>query len=105
MVLIGTVDLYPPNSTQSIPGRFVWVIAGDKILIDIDARPAVSFKQIYDGQRSYSSMPGVNLPPASKFGPAVLAKADQAGYTVSALPDRVARSVLYATASAATAAP
>ena len=88
MVLIGTVDLYPPNSTQSIPGRFVWVIAGDKILIDIDARPAVSFKQIYNGERSYSSMPNVSLPPASKFGPAVLAKIDQAGYTVSALPDK-----------------
>jgi hypothetical protein len=88
MVLIGTVDLYPPNSTQSIPGRFVIVNAGDKILIDIDARPAVSFKQIYDGQRSYSSMPGVSLPPASKFGPAVLAKFDQPGYTVSALPDK-----------------
>ena len=44
MVLIGTVDLYAPNSTQSIPGKFVMVTAGDKMRIDIDARPAVSFK-------------------------------------------------------------
>ena len=88
MILIGTVDLYPPNSTQSIPGKFYIVTAGDKIIIDIDARPAVSFKQIYNGQQSYSSMPGVSLPPASKFGPAVLAKFDQPGYTVSALPDK-----------------
>ena len=88
MVLIGTVELYAPNSTQSIPGKFVIVTAGDKILIDIDARPAVAFKQIYNGQQSYSSMPGVNLPPASKFGPAVLARFDQPGYTVSALPDK-----------------
>jgi hypothetical protein len=88
MVLIGSVELYAPNSTQSIPGKFVIVTAGEKVFIDIDARPAVTFKQIYNGQQSYSSMPGVNLPPASKFGPAVLAKIDQPGYTVTALPDK-----------------
>src|SRR6266536_1293795 len=82
MVLRGSVDLYAPNSTQSIPGGFVWVVAGDKV------RLAVSFKQIYDGQRSYSSLPGVDLPPASKFGLPLLTKFDQAGYTVSALPDK-----------------
>jgi hypothetical protein len=88
MVLRGSVDLYAPNSTQSIPGGFIWVIAGDKIRIEVDARPAVSFKQIFDGQRSYSSLPGVELPPASKFGLAVLGRYDQAGYTLSALPDK-----------------
>src|SRR5438105_3492299 len=88
MVLIGSVDLYAPNSTQSIPGKFVIATAGEKVLIDIDARPAVSFKQIYNGEQSYSTLPGVNLPPASKFGPAVLKKIDQPGYTVTALPDK-----------------
>jgi hypothetical protein len=88
IVLRGSVDLYAPNSTQSIPGGFIWVIAGDKVRLEIDARPAVSFKQIYDGQRSYSSLPGVDMPPASKFGLPVLAKYDQAGYTVTALPDK-----------------
>jgi hypothetical protein len=88
MVLIGSVELYAPNSTQSIPGKFVMVTAGDKMRIDIDARPAVSFKNVYNGQQSYSSMPGVNLPPMSKFGLTVLAKYDQPGYTVTALPDK-----------------
>jgi hypothetical protein len=88
MVLRGSVDLYAPNSTQSIPGGFVWVIAGDKVRLEIDARPAVSFKQIYDGQRSYSSLPGVDMPPASKFGLPLLTKFDQPGYTVSAIPDK-----------------
>ena len=88
MVLRGSVDLYAPNSTQSIPGGFVWVVAGDKVRLEIDARPAVSFKQIYDGQRSYSSLPGVDMPPASKFGLPLLAKFDQPGYTVTALPDK-----------------
>lgn len=88
MVLRGSVDLYAPNSTQSIPGGFVWVIAGDKLRIEIDARPAVSFKQLYDGERSYSSLPGVDMPPASKFGLPLLARFDQPGYTVTPLPDK-----------------
>ncbi len=88
MMLIGSADLYAPNSASSIPGKFVMVTAGDKVRIEIDARPIFNFKQVYDGQQSYSSMPGVQLPPASKFGLPVLAKFDQPGYTVSALPDK-----------------
>jgi len=88
MMLRGSVDLYAPNSTQSIPGGFVIVTAGDKVRIEIDARPAVSFKQIFDGQQSYSSIPGVELPPASKFGLNVLGRFDQPGYKVTAIPDK-----------------
>jgi hypothetical protein len=88
MILKGSVDLYAPNSTQSIPGGFVIVISGDKARVEIDARPAISFKQIYDGQRSYSSLPNVQLPPASKFGLALLLKFEQPGYVVTALPDK-----------------
>lgn len=88
MVLRGSVDLYAPNSTQSIPGAFVIATAGDKVRIEIDARPAISFKQIFDGQRSYSSLPNVELPPLSKFGISVLSRFDQPGYTVSAIPDK-----------------
>src|SRR5882672_6462183 len=88
MMLIGSADLYAPNSTQSIPGKFVIVTTGDKVRIEIDARPIFNFKQIFDGQRSYSSIPGAEMPPPSKFGLPVLAKFDQPGYTVSALPDK-----------------
>lgn len=88
MVLRGSVDLYAPNSTQSIPGGFVIVTAADKVRIEISAPPAISFKQIYDGQQTYSSIPGVDLPPASKFGLAVLSKFGQPGYTVTALADK-----------------
>jgi len=88
MMLIGSADLYAPNSASSIPGRFVIVTVGDKVRIEIDARPIFNFKQVYDGQQSYSSMPGVQMPPPSKFGLPVLAKFDQPGYTVSALPDK-----------------
>src|SRR6266480_1595950 len=88
MMLTGSVDLYPPNSAQSIPGRFAMVVAGDRVRIEIDARPIFNFKQIYDGQRSFSSIPGAEMPPASKFGLPVLARFDQPGYTVSAMPDK-----------------
>jgi hypothetical protein len=88
MMLLGSANLYAPNNTNSIPGKFAMVTVGDKVYIDIDARPMFSFKQIYDGQQSFSSLPGVQLPPASKFGLPVLTKFDQPGYTVSALPDK-----------------
>jgi hypothetical protein len=88
MMLFGSADLYAPNSAQSVPGKFVMVSAGDKVRIDVDASPIFKFKQVYDGQQSYSSIPGVTMPPASKFGLPVLAKFDQPGYTVSAIPDK-----------------
>lgn len=87
MMMYGSANLYPPNSSQSIPGKFVIVTAGDKVRIDIDASPAFKFKQVYDGQQSFSSIPGVTMPPPSKFGLPVLAKYDQPGYAVSALPN------------------
>jgi hypothetical protein len=88
MMLIGSANLYAPNSTQAVPGKFVMVTSGDKVRIDIDAAPIFKFKQVFDGQQSYSSMPGMELPPASKFGLPLLGKLDQAGYTVSAIPDK-----------------
>lgn len=88
MMLVGSVDLYAPNSAQSVPGKFLLVTAGDRVRLDVDATPIFKFKQIYDGQQSFSSMPGVEMPPASRFGLPVLAKYDHSGYTVSALPDR-----------------
>src|SRR3954453_15757969 len=88
MMLRGSVSLYPPNSPQSIPGAFSIVTAIDKLRIDIDARPIIVFKQIYDGQQSYSSMPGVEVPPLSKFGLSVLSKFDQPGYKVSAVANK-----------------
>lgn len=88
MVLRGSVDLYAPNSTQSVPGGFIIVTAGEKMRIEIDARPAVSFKQIFDGQQTYSSLPGVEMAPFNKIGMTMLNRYDQAGYTVSAIPDK-----------------
>lgn len=88
VVLRGSVQLYPPNSVQSIPGSFSLVTAGAKLRMEIDARPAIVFKQIYDGQQSYSSMPNVEMPPLTKFGLGALARYDQQGYQITALPNK-----------------
>ena len=87
MMLIGSVDLYAPNSTQSLTGKFGMIVAGDKLRQEVQS-PIVSFQLIYDGERSYSSMRGMNLPPLSKFGLPVLARFDQTGYQITALPDK-----------------
>jgi hypothetical protein len=86
--VMGSVTLYAPNSAQSIPGTFAIATAGEKVRVDINAQPIAVFKQIYDGQRSFSSIPGIEIPPPSKFGLPALAKYDQTGYTVSAIPDK-----------------
>jgi hypothetical protein len=88
MTLRGSVQLYPPNSVQSIPGGFSLLTAGDKLRMDIDARPAIVFKQIYDGEQTYSSMPNVSMPPLTKFGFGALARFDKPGYQISAIADK-----------------
>jgi hypothetical protein len=87
VVLRGSVDLYGPGSTQSLPGGFLIASAGDKLRLEVNAG-TFSFKQIYDGQQSYSSLPRAEMPPEGKFGMRALAKFDQDGYTVTALPDK-----------------
>ena len=88
MVLIGSVDLYGPTSTQSIPGKFVIVMAGERLRMEVSAPPVINFKQLYDGHNTYSSIPGAELPPPNKLGLPVLANFDQPGYTVTAIPDK-----------------
>jgi hypothetical protein len=88
MMLRGSVQLYPPNSVQSIPGSFSLVTSGDKLRMEIDARPAIVFKQIYDGEQSFSSLPNVTLPPLTKFGFGALARYDQPGFQIGAIPDK-----------------
>jgi len=88
VVMRGSVQLYPPNSVQSIPGSFSLVTAGPKLRMEIDARPAIVFKQIFDGESSYSSMPNVEMPPLTKFGLGALARYDQAGYQITALANK-----------------
>jgi hypothetical protein len=88
IVLIGTVDLYAPNSAQSVSGNFAMVLAsGDRYRVDV-VTPVVKFQQIFNGQQGYSSIPSIQTPNPSKFGVGLLTKLDLPGYVVSALPDK-----------------
>ncbi|PYS93701.1 MAG: hypothetical protein DMF64_03760 [Acidobacteria bacterium] len=87
MVLIGAVDMYSPGSTQSLTGKFGLIFAGERMRMNIQT-PLFQLEGIFDGERSYVSMPRVTLPPMNKYGLPTLAKFDQTGYTVTALPDK-----------------
>ena len=88
LVLTGSADLYAPNQTTSLPGKFVMVYAsGDRYRLEIQS-PAFNFRQIYDGQNSFTSVRGFDFPPPSKLGIGVLSKYDRPGYSVTALPDK-----------------
>ncbi|HEX3146246.1 MAG TPA: hypothetical protein VHQ64_19890, partial [Pyrinomonadaceae bacterium] len=84
----GSANLYAPNQAQSIPATFAMAMAGEKVRVDISSSQMPGFKQIYDGQRSFSTLPGIEIPPPSKFGLPLLGKLDQPGYAVSAIPDK-----------------
>jgi hypothetical protein len=87
MMLIGTVDMFSPGSTQSLSGKYGLIIAGDRARLNIQT-PLFQLETISDGERTYSSMRQLSMPPAHKYGLPVLAKFDQPGYTVTALPDK-----------------
>lgn len=90
LVLSGSADLYGPNSSIGLPSKFYVVTSGERSRREIRGEPPLPpmIRLIYDGQQSYSSMPGFALPPVDKFGIVLLTKFDQPGYTVSALPDK-----------------
>ena len=87
MVLIGTVDMFQPGSTQSLTGQFGLIYAGDRMRLNIQT-PLFQLESIFDGERRYSSLPRVELPPMNRLGLSALAHFDQPGYTVTALPDK-----------------
>ena len=90
LVLNGSADLYGPNSSFSLPAKFYMVTSGERSRREIRAEPPAPplIRLIYDGQNSYSNMPGFSPPPVNRFGMYMLTKFDQPGYTVSALPDK-----------------
>jgi hypothetical protein len=87
MVLIGSVEMYSPGSTQSLSGKFGLIFAGDRMRMNIQT-PLFQLEGIFDGERSYTSMPRVQLPPMNKLGLVVLAHYDQSGFQITALPDK-----------------
>lgn len=90
LLVSGSADLYGPGSSMGLPARFIVITAGERSRREIRAEPPLPplIRLIYDGQQGYSNLPGFTPPPVNKFGMYMLTKFDQAGYTVSALPDK-----------------
>ncbi len=87
---IGTADVSMPGSVQSMTVGYKLIMAGDKFRFEINS-PLANFEQIYDGENLYSSRGGSDIPPLSKLGINLIAKAEDKGYSVSALPDKKKR--------------
>lgn len=79
LVMKGSVDLNVSN--QLMPGTFSSAISGEKYYFEITS-VVQSLKQIFDGQQTYSSIPGFMLPPINSVGFLVLAHIGDTGYKV-----------------------
>lgn len=53
--------------------------------------PVINFLQTSDGEQTYSSMPNVSLPPVNRLGLPLLARIGEAGFAVSALPEKLSK--------------
>ncbi len=85
LVVRGTADVSGSPST-TFPATFATIYAGDKYRLEI-TNPLQPFKQIYDGQETYSSINNFTLPPINRLGLPLLPKIEDKGFAVSALPD------------------
>ncbi len=87
LVLRGGVEVSAPGSPQTLPAAFAIVVSGDKYRLDIQSA-FFNFRQMSDGDQTFSSIAGLSLPPITRTGLQVIAKIEDAGYIVSALPEK-----------------
>ena len=85
LVVIGTADV-SGSPSMTFPAPFVMTYSGDKYRLEMTT-PFLQFKQIYDGQQTYSSAGDVSLPPINRLGLPLLPKIEEKDYIVAALPD------------------
>ncbi len=83
----GTVDVTISTVPQAIPATFATIFSGEKYRLEIN-NPFQPLKQVYDGQQTYSSINGFNLPPINRVGFPVLQRIDEKEFVVSALPEK-----------------
>jgi|SRR5215213_4067823 len=86
LVVRGTAELSAGASAQTIPAAFAITISGARYRYDIQSQ-FFNYKQIYDGQQSYSSISSFNMP-LDKIGMELLRKVNDKDYAVSALPEK-----------------
>jgi len=86
LVIRGSVDVTSSAFQQAIAGGFSTVIAGEKYILDIQT-PFQSIKQVFDGQNTVSSFPGITLPPVTSLGFPMLMRFGENGVRISPLPE------------------
>ncbi|MBL8124919.1 MAG: hypothetical protein JNJ39_12500 [Blastocatellia bacterium] len=86
LVIRGAVDVTSSAFPQAIAGGFATVISGSRYILDIQT-PFQSLKQVFDGETTTSSLPGITLPPVTSLGFPMLPRLGDSGYVVSALPE------------------
>ncbi len=84
--VIGTAEV-SGSPTQVMNGSFAMIFSGEKYRLEVVV-PIQSFKQVYDGVNTYSSVPSFQLPPLNRLGLPLLPKIDEKGYSVAELPDK-----------------
>ena len=85
LVVSGSADVSGSPST-TFPATFATIYAGEKYRLEI-SNPFQPFKQIYDGQETYSSINGFSLPPINRLGLPLLPKIEEKDFVVAALPE------------------
>ena len=86
LVVKGSVDITSAAMNQSIAGAFSMAFSGEKYRIEL-ANPIQSFKQSYDGERTYTSVQlGFSLPPMNRLGFPLFQRLGEKGFVVSKLP-------------------
>lgn len=86
----GSVEATAPGSAQAVPAAYAVVTKGDKFRFEITSQ-FFNFLQIFDGDQLYSSIARFDVPPINRMGFVLLTRAEDTGYTVSALPDKKKR--------------
>lgn len=87
LIIRGTADV-SGSPTQVIPATFAYVFSGEKYRVDIN-NPFQPLKQIYNGERTYSSINGFSLPPLNRLGLPLLQRLGTEGFVVSDLPEKL----------------
>jgi hypothetical protein len=86
LVVRGTAEV-SGSPTQVMNGTFAMIYSGEKYRMEVVV-PIQSFKQVYDGVQTYSSVPNFQLPPLNRLGLPLLPKIEEKGFTVTALPEK-----------------
>jgi hypothetical protein len=84
LVMKGSLEMNVFN--QITPAAFSVAISGEKYSFEIN-NPIQPMKQVFDGSRTYSTIPGFQLPPVTSLGFPLLPKVGVDGYAITELTD------------------